>query len=99
MATDERSALDRIGQSLRRIASETKPIQRETNGVVKSVVVVGLVRQKVLARGIPAVELLWATTVPCVGKAGPLTTHRKAVRRLWSDSAHYESNQPQSASR
>jgi len=142
VATGERSALGRIGQSLQGIASETTPIQRETNRVVKTVAVVGLAlatvlamaygllrgdwlggllagltlamailpeelpviltlflglgawrlsRQKVLARSIPAVELLGATTVLCVDKTGTLTANRMAVRRLWSDSALYDS--------
>ena len=142
VATSERSALGRIGQSLQGIASETTPIQRETNRVVKTVAVVGLALatvlamaygllrgdwlggllagltlamailpeelpviltlflglgawrlslQKVLARSIPAVELLGATTVLCVDKTGTLTANRMAVRRLWSDSALYDS--------
>ncbi len=142
VATGERSALGRIGQSLQGIASETTPIQRETNRVVKTVAAVGMVlaaalalaygllrgdwlggllagltlamailpeelpviltlflglgawrlsRQKVLARSIPAVELLGATTVLCVDKTGTLTANRMAVRRLWSGSALYDS--------
>ena len=46
-----------------------------------------LAREKVLARSIPAVELLGATTVLCVDKTGTLTANRMAVRRLWSASA------------
>ena len=44
-----------------------------------------LAREKVLARSIPAVELLGATTVLCVDKTGTLTANRMAVRRLWSE--------------
>jgi Ca2+-transporting ATPase len=50
-----------------------------------------LAREKVLARSIPAVELLGATTVLCVDKTGTLTANRMAVRRLWSESAAYDS--------
>ncbi len=39
-----------------------------------------LAREKVLARSIPAVELLGATTVLCVDKTGTLTANRMAVR-------------------
>ncbi len=49
-----------------------------------------LAREKVLARSIPAVELLGATTVLCVDKTGTLTVNRMAVRRLWSESALYD---------
>ena len=49
-----------------------------------------LAREKVLARSIPAVELLGATTVLCVDKTGTLTANRMAVRRLWSESAVYD---------
>ena len=52
-----------------------------------------LSRQKVLARSMPAVELLGATTVLCVDKTGTLTANRMAVRRLWSGSALYDSRQ------
>ena len=144
VATGERSALGRIGQSLQGIAPEVTPIQRETKRVVKTVALVGLAlatalavayglqqgdwlggllagltlamailpeelpviltlflglgawrlsRQKVLARSIPAVELLGATTVLCVDKTGTLTANRMAVRRLWSGSALYDSLQ------
>ncbi|HJW10470.1 MAG TPA: HAD-IC family P-type ATPase, partial [Albitalea sp.] len=50
-----------------------------------------LAREKVLARSIPAVELLGAATVLCVDKTGTLTANRMAVRRLWSESATYDS--------
>ncbi|MEP7102286.1 MAG: cation-translocating P-type ATPase [Burkholderiales bacterium] len=46
-----------------------------------------LAREKVLARSIPAVELLGATTVLCVDKTGTLTANRMTVRRLWSEDA------------
>jgi Ca2+-transporting ATPase len=49
-----------------------------------------LAREKVLARGIPAVELLGATTVLCVDKTGTLTANRMTVRRLWSGGARYD---------
>ena len=50
-----------------------------------------LAREKVLARSIPAVELLGATTVLCVDKTGTLTANRMAVRRLWTDADAYDS--------
>ncbi|MGZ5235425.1 MAG: cation-translocating P-type ATPase [Caldimonas sp.] len=50
-----------------------------------------LARQKVLARSIPAVELLGATTVLCVDKTGTLTANRMAVRRLWTQASTYDS--------
>ncbi|VTU36310.1 Calcium-transporting ATPase [Variovorax sp. PBS-H4] len=49
VATGERSALGRIGQSLQGIASETTPTQRETNRVVKSVALVGVALATALA--------------------------------------------------
>jgi Ca2+-transporting ATPase len=49
-----------------------------------------LAREKVLARSIPAVELLGATTVLCVDKTGTLTANRMAVRRLWSELAEHD---------
>jgi Ca2+-transporting ATPase len=49
-----------------------------------------LAREKVLARSIPAVELLGATTVLCVDKTGTLTANRMTVRRLWNESAGYD---------
>jgi Ca2+-transporting ATPase len=52
-----------------------------------------LAREKVLARSIPAVELLGATTVLCVDKTGTLTANRMAVRRLFSAAAIYDSPQ------
>ena len=50
-----------------------------------------LSREKVLARSIPAVELLGATTVLCVDKTGTLTANRMAVRRLWSPAGSHDS--------
>jgi len=144
VATGERSTLGRIGKSLEGIASETTPIQGETNQVVKTVAIVGIAlaaalagaygllrddwlggllagltlamailpeelpviltlflglgawrlsRQRVLARNIPAVELLGATTVLCVDKTGTLTANRMAVRRLCAGSEVYDSLQ------
>ena len=144
VATGERSALGRIGQSLQGIQDELTPIQQETRRVVKIVAVVGLAlaavlalafgllradwlggllagltlamailpeelpviltiflglgawrlsRQKVLARSIPAVELLGATTVLCVDKTGTLTANRMAVRRICSGTQLYDSVQ------
>jgi Ca2+-transporting ATPase len=49
-----------------------------------------LAREKVLARSIPAVELLGATTVLCVDKTGTLTANRMTVRRLWCEQAQYD---------
>jgi Ca2+-transporting ATPase len=49
-----------------------------------------LSREKVLARSIPAVELLGATTVLCVDKTGTLTENRMSVRRLWNASAGHD---------
>ena len=140
VATGERSALGRIGQSLAGISVEATPIQRETRVVVKRVALIGLslagalavayrivlgdwlqgllagltlamailpeelpvvltlflglgawrlAGEKVLARSIPAVELLGATTVLCVDKTGTLTANRMTVRRMWSQQATY----------
>jgi Ca2+-transporting ATPase len=49
-----------------------------------------LARQRVLARSMPAVELLGATTVLCVDKTGTLTANRMSVRRLWSAQATFD---------
>ena len=49
-----------------------------------------LARENVLARSIPAIELLGATTVLCVDKTGTLTANRMAVGRLWSEAAAYD---------
>ena len=48
-----------------------------------------LAQQKVLARSIPAIELLGATTVLCVDKTGTLTANRMALARLWSERAQH----------
>ena len=61
-----------------------------------------LSKEKILARNIPAVELLGATTLLCVDKTGTLTTNRMTVRHLWScgaENGHHfdtleQSNQP-----
>ena len=52
-----------------------------------------LAREKVLARNVPAIDLLGAATVLCVDKTGTLTANRMALRRLWSESATYDSVQ------
>ncbi|MYM76309.1 HAD-IC family P-type ATPase, partial [Duganella sp. FT134W] len=44
-----------------------------------------LARQQVLARSLPAIELLGATTVLCVDKTGTLTVNRMAVAALWTE--------------
>ena len=49
-----------------------------------------LAREQVLARSIPAVELLGATTVLCVDKTGTLTANRMTVSRLWSPEASHD---------
>jgi Ca2+-transporting ATPase len=49
-----------------------------------------LSREKVLARSVPAVERLGATTVLCVDKTGTLTLNRMTVRRLWARDASYD---------
>lgn len=49
-----------------------------------------LAREKVLARSIPAIELLGATTVLCVDKTGTLTMNRMQLRSLWCDDARYD---------
>ncbi|ACB34303.1 ATPase, P-type (transporting), HAD superfamily, subfamily IC [Leptothrix cholodnii SP-6] len=50
-----------------------------------------LTREQVLARSIPAVELLGATTVLCVDKTGTLTANRMAVRSIRSEADDYDS--------
>jgi Ca2+-transporting ATPase len=57
-----------------------------------------LSREKVLARRIPAIELLGATTVLCVDKTGTLTLNRMSVRMLWSESAMHDCSQRESRS-
>lgn len=49
-----------------------------------------LSREKVLAKSIPAIEMLGATTVLCVDKTGTLTENKMVVRKLWSDSNSHE---------
>jgi Ca2+-transporting ATPase len=49
-----------------------------------------LAQARVLARSIPAVELLGATTVLCVDKTGTLTANRMQLRRLWSEEAELD---------
>jgi Ca2+-transporting ATPase len=49
-----------------------------------------LSREKVLAKSIPAIELLGATTVLCVDKTGTLTENKMVVRKLWSGSILYD---------
>jgi Ca2+-transporting ATPase len=49
-----------------------------------------LAREGVLARSIPAVELLGATTVLCVDKTGTLTANQMTLRRIWSPQADYD---------
>ncbi|HEU4818439.1 cation-translocating P-type ATPase [Janthinobacterium sp.] len=50
-------------------------------------------REQVLARSMPAIELLGATTVLCVDKTGTLTSNRMQLRRLWSEEAAYACGQ------
>ena len=52
-----------------------------------------LARENVLARSIPAIEMLGATTVLCVDKTGTLTANRMAVRQLWCEAATYDTLQ------
>ena len=49
-----------------------------------------LARENVLARRIPAIELLGATTLLCVDKTGTLTMNRMAVRAIWTEAAAYD---------
>ncbi len=49
-----------------------------------------LSRQDVLARSIPAVELLGATSVLCVDKTGTLTTNHMVVRALWCEGQSFQ---------
>ena len=51
-----------------------------------------LARENVLARSIPAVELLGATTVLCVDKTGTLTANRMTVRRVWSEEGDHDTS-------
>ena len=50
-------------------------------------------QEYVLARSIPAIELLGATTVLCVDKTGTLTSNCMQLRRLWSEGAVYACGQ------
>jgi Ca2+-transporting ATPase len=52
-----------------------------------------LAREQVLARDIPAIELLGATTVLCVDKTGTLTANRMVLRRLWTEHDAYDAVQ------
>ncbi|MES2756252.1 MAG: cation-translocating P-type ATPase [Pseudomonadota bacterium] len=49
-----------------------------------------LARENVLARRIPAIELLGATTLLCVDKTGTLTMNRMVVRAMWSEAATFD---------
>ena len=49
-----------------------------------------LTRENVLARSIPAIEMLGATTVLCVDKTGTVTSNRMAVRQLWCEVDSYD---------
>lgn len=49
-----------------------------------------LARENVLARRIPAIELLGATTLLCVDKTGTLTTNRMAVRIICTEAATFD---------
>ncbi len=49
-----------------------------------------LAREQVLARSLPAIEQLGATTVLCVDKTGTLTANRMALRRLWTPLAEQD---------
>ncbi len=49
-----------------------------------------LARKQVLARNIPAIELLGATTVLCVDKTGTLTANRMVIRQLWTEGDGYD---------
>ncbi|MGK5076625.1 cation-translocating P-type ATPase [Janthinobacterium sp. ZB1P44] len=50
-------------------------------------------REHVLARSMPAIELLGATTVLCVDKTGTLTSNRMQLRQLWAEGAAYACGQ------
>ncbi|MCU6435806.1 cation-translocating P-type ATPase [Undibacterium sp. Jales W-56] len=51
-------------------------------------------REKILARSIPAIELLGATTVLCVDKTGTLTANCMEVVQLWSEKSFYDGKAP-----
>ncbi|GJJ02810.1 cation transport ATPase [Duganella rhizosphaerae] len=52
-------------------------------------------REQVLARSIPAIELLGATTILCVDKTGTLTVNRMQVVQLWSEQSDYDCQAPE----
>ncbi len=54
-------------------------------------------REQVLARSIPAIELLGATTILCVDKTGTLTANRMTVVQLWSEQSDYDCQAPGAA--
>ncbi len=56
-----------------------------------------LARENVLARRIPAIELLGATTLLCVDKTGTLTQNRMVVRRIWCETAAFEASASEAA--
>lgn len=49
-----------------------------------------LARERVLARRLPAIEWLGATTVLCVDKTGTLTFNQMHVRTLWADAGEHD---------
>lgn len=53
--------------------------------------------EQVLARSIPAIELLGATTVLCVDKTGTLTVNRMEVARMWTEQSSYDCRRPAAA--
>ncbi len=57
-----------------------------------------LARENVLARNMPAIELLGGTTVLCVDKTGTLTANHMAVRCIWSLNASYDCAAPDTTS-
>ncbi|WP_308920276.1 cation-translocating P-type ATPase [Janthinobacterium sp. J1-1] len=56
-----------------------------------------LARENILARSIPAIELLGATTVLCVDKTGTLTANSMVVARIWSQETSYDCRYPGAA--
>jgi len=53
-----------------------------------------LSQKSVLARHVPVMEFLGATTVLCVDKTGTLTANKMVLRRICSESAHYDVSLP-----